>query len=434
MLSRLVLWIVVGTWLVAAVPSAGAQGTRAEPKIALIIGNSAYRDAPLRNPVNDMRAIAQSLRGLGFTVLAHENTGKRAMELAILEFGRRLAEGGVGLFYYAGHGVQVRGRNYMVPVDAEIDTEAMTRVAAVDLDLVLEQMSEARNRVNVVILDACRNNPFERRVRGTSQGLAAVDAARGTLIAYATAPGSVAADGEGANGLYTEELLNALSVPGLKIEEVFKQVRVAVTRRSNGAQTPWESSSLTGDLVVNVNVNVNLTSPATQAPGADREALFWTSIKDGTDPAAFDAYLKQFPAGTFAALARQRLASLAASPPALSVARFDGLWLLKIDCQRTPDGAGAYARTVLVEVKEGALRGQVGIEGQPDWLVLVGKILPDGSAAITATGLTGDPKFTLNQSAKGSPVNYRATARFEGSRGTGKRIDQRPCDLLFAKQ
>ncbi len=143
-----------------------------------------------------------------------------------------------------------------MPVDAEIDSEAATRIAAVDVDLLLEQMAEAKNRVNVVILDACRNNPFERRLRGASRGLAAVDAARGTLIAYATAPGSVAADGEGANGLYTEELLQALRVPGLKVEEVFKQVRMAVAKRSKGAQTPWESSSLTGDLVVNVTVNV----------------------------------------------------------------------------------------------------------------------------------------------------------------------------------
>src|SRR5215468_5321128 len=150
-------------------------------------------------------------------------------------------------------------------------------------------MAEAKNRVNVVILDACRNNPFERRLRGASRGLAAIDAVQGTLIAYATAPGAVAADGEGAHGLYTEELLQALRVPGLKIEEVFKRVRVAVATRSKGSQTPWESSSLTGDFIVNVTVNV--AAPAVSAAPVDREALFWTSIKDGHDPAAFEAYL-----------------------------------------------------------------------------------------------------------------------------------------------
>ena len=186
----------VGLWALALVSSVGAQvPPREEARLALLIGNSAYRESPLRNPVNDVRAMAQRLRELGFTVLAHENATKRTMEAAIIEFGRRLAEGGVGAFYYAGHGLQVRGRNYLVPVDAEIEDEASTRVAAVDVELLLEQMGEAKNRVNIVILDACRNNPFERRMRGGSRGLAAVDAARGTLVAYATAPGSVAATG-----------------------------------------------------------------------------------------------------------------------------------------------------------------------------------------------------------------------------------------------
>jgi len=147
--------------------------------------------------------------------------------------------------------------------------------------------------------------------------------ARGTLVAYATAPGSVAADGDGKNGLYTEELLEALRESGLKIEEVFKRVRINVARRSKGAQTPWESSSLTGDLVVNVTVNVTAAavSPA-QAP--DREGLFWLSIKDSTDPAAFEAYLKQYPQGTFAPLARQRLASVSQPARPRDLGRFDG--------------------------------------------------------------------------------------------------------------
>ena len=387
MSSRLALSIAIGVWILASVLPVGAQGAREEPKIALLIGNSAYREAPpLRNPVNDVRAMARTLRELGFTVLAHENTNKRAMETAILEFGRRLADGGVGFFYYAGHGLQVRGRNYLVPVDAEIDSEAATRIAAVDVDLLLEQMAEARNRVNVVILDACRNNPFERRLRGASKGLAAVDAARGTLIAYATAPGSVAADGEGANGLYTEELLKALRVPGLKVEEVFKQVRVGVTSRSKGAQTPWESSSLTGDLVVNTTVNV--TSPA-------------------------------------------------APPPPSSGAPFDGLWAVTIDCPRTSagsSGAEGYVIHLLAKVKDGALHGQRGSEGQPNSFTLVGKIQPDGHAALSARGMTGDPKHSVNREAPGVAYGWRATALFEGSRGIGKKTEVRPCDLSFVKK
>jgi hypothetical protein len=424
---------VVGLWTLALASPVGAQVPREEPRIALVIGNSAYRESPLRNPVNDVRAMAQRLEELGFTVLAHENATKRTMEAAIIEFGRRLSEGGVGAFYYAGHGLQVRGRNYLVPVDAEIEDEASTRVAAVDVELLLEQMAEAKNRVNVVILDACRNNPFERRMRGGSRGLAAVDAARGTLVAYATAPGSVAADGDGKNGLYTEELLAALREPGLKIEEVFKRVRINVARRSKGAQTPWESSSLTGDLVVNVTVNV--TTAAVSAPSAapDREGLFWMSIKDGTDPAAFEAYLKQYPQGTFAALARQRLASVSQSVRARDLARFDGAWNVTVECP-AHGTASAYTRRLLAQVKDGALAAQLGDVGQPGSLTLSGKIHPDGKASIDARGMVGDPRNTANRLSQGTSFAYRVDAAFEGARGVGNRADDvRPCRLTFVK-
>jgi hypothetical protein len=434
---RFFLSIALGLGILTLAAPVGAQGTREEPRIALVIGNSAYPEVPLRNPVNDVRAMAKILRELGFTVLAHENATKRTMERAVLEFGQRLAGGGVGFFYYAGHGLQVRGRNYLVPVDADIDSEATTRIAAVDVELLLEQMADAKNRVNVVILDACRNNPFERRLRGASRGLAAVDAAQGTLIAYATAPGSVAADGEGANGLYTEELLQALRVPGLKIEEVFKRVRVGVTSRSKGAQTPWESSSLTGDLVVNVTVNVT-AAPApgpTAAPASttDREALFWVSIKDGSDPAAFEAYLKQYPEGTFAPLARQRLAGRVEKSVAPSPAAFDGTWAVAIDCPAHGRAAG-YMLKFFGHVKDGVLLAQHGVEGRPNSLTLSGKIQPDGSASIVARGFSGDPRHTINNQASGSPYGYRAAARFEGSQGTGSKTEIRPCNLTFAKQ
>jgi uncharacterized caspase-like protein len=415
---------------------AAAQPARAEQRIALVIGNSAYPEAPLRNPVNDVRAMAQALRELGFTVLAYENANKRTMETAIIEFGQRLAEGGVGAFYYAGHGLQVRGHNYLVPVDAQIESEATTRIAAVDVDLLLEQMAEAKNRVNIVILDACRNNPFERRMRGASRGLAAVDAARGTLVAYATAPGSVAADGNGKNGLYTEELLQALRVPNLKVEEVFKQVRVNVARRSNGAQTPWESSSLTGDLVVN-GAGGGTGAPAaasapSAAPAPDREALFWTSVKDSTDPAGFEAYLKQYPEGTFVALARQRLASVTQQSRALSPTRFDGIWNVTVQCP-AHEGASGYTLRFPAQVKDAVLAGQFGTPGQPGSLALAGRIEPDGNASIDARGMTGDGKYAVNQVGKGSNYSYRVDARFDGTRGSGNRTETRPCSLSFAK-
>ncbi len=419
-------------WTLVLASSAGAQAPREEPRLALLIGNSAYRESPLRNPVNDVRAMAQRFKELGFTVLVHENATKRTMEAAIIEFGRRLAEGGVGAFYYAGHGLQVRGRNYLVPVDAEIEDEASTRVAAVDVELLLEQMAEAKNRVNMVILDACRNNPFERRMRGGSRGLAAVDAARGTLVAYATAPGSVAADGDGTNGLYTEELLAALREPGLKIEEVFKRVRINVARRSKGAQTPWESSSLTGDLVVNVTVNVT-TAAVSPPPASDREGLFWMSIKDSTDPAAFEAYLKQYPQGTFAPLARQRLASVSQPVRPRDLGRFDGAWNVTVECP-AHGGASAYTRRLLAQVKDGTLAAQAGNVGQPGSLTLSGTIQPDGKASFDARGMVGDPKNTANRLSPGTGFAYRVDAVFDGARGTGNRTDDvRPCRLTFVK-
>jgi len=232
--------------LAAALASATILPALAEKKIALVIGNAAYPAAPLRNPVNDARAMAERLKAIGYDVALHTDVAQRDFTRAVSQFGQRLAPGSVALFYYAGHGMQVRGRNFLVPVDADIQSEASARSEAVDLDLVLEQLGPSR--LAMVILDACRNNPFEGRFRSAGgSGLAQVDAPKGTLLAYATAPGKVASDGEGSHGLYTAELMKAMDLPGAKVEEVFKAVRVNVIKATAGAQVPWESSSLTGD-------------------------------------------------------------------------------------------------------------------------------------------------------------------------------------------
>lgn len=219
-----------------------------EARVALVVGNGAYRSVPsLPNPTKDATAVAATLRSLGFEVLLHTDVGKAAFERAVGQFGERLRAGSTGLFYYAGHGMQMQGRNYLIPVDAVLSSEARVRLETVDTEVVLDQMAASKTRVNIAILDACRNNPFERKHRSASAGLAQMSAPEGTLIAYATAPGRVAADGEGDNGLYTSELIKTLKEPGLAIESVFKRVRAAVSRSSNGEQIPWESSSLTGD-------------------------------------------------------------------------------------------------------------------------------------------------------------------------------------------
>jgi len=254
-LRLLVCYIVVaapGVLLQHAVAAGGADHNPREPegkRIALVIGNGRYSAAPLTNPPNDAELIASTLRGLGFEVQLQKNTDQAAMKRGIEEFGAALEKAGadsIGLFYYAGHGVQLNGRNYLIPVGANITRDADVEIEAVSADWVLEQMRYARNRLNFVILDACRNNPFVRSFRSADGGLAKMDAPAGVLIAYSTAPGDVAADGEGRNSPYTEALAHAMRDSDEPAELMFKQARDEVRRKTADRQTPWESSSLTG--------------------------------------------------------------------------------------------------------------------------------------------------------------------------------------------
>ncbi len=296
------LSIFVAVFFLLLQPAAAQQS-----RVALVIGNARYAEAPLKNPVNDARAMAAALRARGFEVLIRENATKQQMEAAVADFGEKLNENATGLFFYAGHGIQVQGRNYLMPVDARVVSEQRVRLEALDVDAVLDQMQAARSKVSMVILDACRNNPFERRFRSTGGGLAQINAPEGTLIAYATAPGKVAADGEGGNGLYTQEFLKALATPGLKVEDVFKQVRINVSRASDGQQIPWEASSLTGDFYFVP------PTPVATAP-ASLDQAFWNAIKGSNAPGAFQAYLDAFPAGSYANQARAQLATLSTQP------------------------------------------------------------------------------------------------------------------------
>ena len=222
-------------------------------RLALIFGNSNYAASPLRNPVNDANAIAKKLKALGFEVILYTNGTQVEMKKAIRSFGEKLAANkGVGLFFYAGHGMQVNGDNYLIPVDARIEKEQDVELEAVNLKRLLGEMDYAGNSMNIIVLDACRNNPFARSFRsGGNNGLASTNAPFGTFIAYATAPGSVAADGTGNNGLYTQEFLKALDKKGQTIENVFKEVRRNVYKISSGKQVPWDNSSIFNDFYFN---------------------------------------------------------------------------------------------------------------------------------------------------------------------------------------
>ena len=309
-----------------AQPQAQADGAR---RVALVVGNNAYGSAPLLNPVNDARAMAVALLSAGFTVILKTDTTQQELTAAVREFGNRLKDGGpgtAGLFYFAGHGMQIRGRNFLIPVGANIEHEDEVSYQALDAQAVMDKMESAGNGTNIVILDACRNNPFVRSFRSGRQGLAQMDAPVGTLVAFSTAPGSVASDGRqgGNNGLYTAHLLNALQRPGLKVEDVFKQVRMGVLRDSMNRQVPWEASSLVGDFYFRAppaglsyaSAQAPLLAPVndpTDATSAIDDAL-WSAVKDSTSSAEIFAYLNRFPSGRHAREARARLTDLVAPP------------------------------------------------------------------------------------------------------------------------
>jgi uncharacterized caspase-like protein len=328
-------WLRYVALVLALLPAASqAQRMRGievtETRLALVIGNAAYRADPLDNPVNDARMIAAALKQSGFSVALHENLNRTALLDAMRQFGGKLNENTIAVLYYAGHGLQLRDRNYMIPVDAEIRSEDEIPIAGIDLGFLLGRMSHARSRINIVILDACRNNPFFGKGGPAAQGLAPMDAPVGTLLAFATAPGKLAADsgaGSSSNSLYATYLAKHIPTPGLPVEQVFKRVREGVVRETKATQVPWESSSLQGEFafVPGVASPAAATAPDTEAAG---ELAFWNSIQAANRADEYRAYLRQYPSGRFATLAQTRIASFSAPPPPAAttpVARADTL-------------------------------------------------------------------------------------------------------------
>ena len=286
-----------------------APARATEARVALVIGNSAYKGAPLRNPVNDATDIAATLRSLGFSVTLRTNADTRQMRAAIRQFAQSLKRGGVGLFYFAGHGVQSRsGRNYLIPVNADLKEEFELEDEAVDASRVLAGMEAAGNRVNIVILDACRNKPFASSWRSAVNGLAQMNAPMGSFVGFATAPGSIAADGAGRNGIYTKYLLENLKAGDPHIDRVFTRVTAAVARETANKQVPWKSSSLTGDFYFRVPSG-NSQAMADGSPAA-LELEMWDSVKESKNPDELKAYLDQYPQGRFAGVAHARLKAL----------------------------------------------------------------------------------------------------------------------------
>src|SRR5579871_4877680 len=283
----------LGILLVAALSFAHPSWAQSEKRVALIIGNDSYSGLkPLDNAVNDARAMDRMLKSLGWETILKTNASRHELNNAIDGFGGKLSSGAVGLFYYAGHGVESHGQNYLIPVDAVLESEADLRTDALGVDVVMTAMRAANNPMNIVILDACRDNPL--KARSGSRGLAVVQAPSGSssmFVAYAAAPGEKAEDGDkGGNGVFTGELVKALAEPGLKIEDVFKHAVAGVKARTGGRQVPWTQASLSGDFYFRPQAAVaSVAAPAVAvapAPnGGDKESLFWQSIKESKDPA-----------------------------------------------------------------------------------------------------------------------------------------------------
>ena len=225
--------------LIAVLALAVASEARAENRVALVIGNSAYTNSPLKNPKNDATLMADTLEDVGFKVTRLFDADQRTMKRAMIDFGRKLrSSDSVGLFYYAGHGVQVDGENFLIPIGALIGDELEVGIEAVSINEFLRTMKRASSRINIVVLDACRNNPFARSFRSSVRGLARVDAPKGTYVAYATSPGAVALDGNTGHSPYTTALAKAILMPGASIEQVFKQARRDVLALTSERQTP----------------------------------------------------------------------------------------------------------------------------------------------------------------------------------------------------
>ena len=294
------------TFALISIAQGWADPVYAQRRVALVVGNSAYvNTARLENPKNDAADIAASLKQLGFEVVEGKDLDKASMDRTIRNFADMLAGAQMALFYYAGHGLQVSGQNYLVPVDAKLTSAAALDFEMVRMDLIQRTM-ERETSTNIVILDACRDNPLARnlaRAMGTrsaaiGKGLAAIESGEGTLISFSTQPGNVALDGFGRNSPFAAALIKHIPTPGDDLPTILINVRNDVMAATERRQVPWEHSALTA--------KVFFTPPKPTIPTVDLqiELSFWDSVKDSTNPAVLKTYIDRYPNGEFASIAR----------------------------------------------------------------------------------------------------------------------------------
>ena len=324
-----------------------------ENRVALVLGNSAYKSAPLRNPTNDAKDMAAKLKGMGFTVVERNNLTVKQIGSTLREFRSKLTPGSVALVFYAGHGLQIKGENYFPTVDAEIAGEEDVPNQSLSMRQIMDVLGDAKTRLNLVFLDACRNNPYARSFRSSSDGLSKVNAPSGTLISFATRPGSVAADGTGRNGLYTGALLESMDSRGEPIEQVLKRVVTSVKASSKNQQEPWMEGSIEGEFCFG-----NCMTTLAQMVVSDDRAL-WDSVKDSRDVKDLQAYVNKFPRGLFAEVAGNRIKSIEQSgaPQAVAAAQLPNRPVLAQpgttfkDCDDCPELVVIPAGTFLMGTK-----------------------------------------------------------------------------------
>jgi hypothetical protein len=450
-MDRCILSLIFACWALALSALSNFAAAQPEDRVALVIGNAHYRYLPrLENPDNDARLIAATLQSLGFRLIggaAQIDLDRSGFARAIREFGGALGSSSVGVFYYAGHGVQLQGVNFLVPVSADPTTAADADLEMIDANTVLKEMEAAGSKLNIVILDACRNNPFGGRgLRDAGGGLAQMQAPRGSLIFYATQPGNVAIDGDTGHSPYTVALAEAIKKPGIPVLEVFNQVGLAVDRATGGRQQPWMAISPLQGTFYFLGPTTAKTPPASPDP----ETIFWQTIAQGNNAADYEKYLRQFPQGLFAGLARARIARLRAPTPTVPGSRgpvgtFDGVWLTTEVCPgvptrqengRTFTEVTGYSKVFAAQINNGAFHGENGAKGQPGWLLLEGGVNPDGTMHLIGKGITGGNAATnFYHHSRPGPYQFIVNAHLGSSAGTGKRAsDPRECGFSFVKQ
>ena len=312
-MKNFLICIAFGFWALWA----HAQST--ETRVALVIGNSDYKDSPLKNPVNDAIDMASQLKGLGFSVIERKNLTTKQIGGTLREFRAKLTPGSVALVFYAGHGVTIKGKNYLPAVDADIKGEEDVPNQSLGTEQIMDVLAEAKTRLNLVFLDACRNNPYARGFRSTQQGLAKENAPSGTLMSFATKPGSVAADGTGRNGLYTSVLLEQIKNNGQQpIELMLKKVVTGVRVASNNQQEPWMEGSIEGDFCFGSCSQTALGQAPAELNETQKEDNFWNDAKAAGNVKAFDAYIKKYPNGRYVDLAKANIDRLSTNSNANS--------------------------------------------------------------------------------------------------------------------